>query len=255
MKWFKHDSNAHNDSKLKRIRQKYGMVGYGLYWYCIELIAGNVEKNNISFELEDDAEIIAIDWNLDQLKVEEMMRYFVQIGLFESKENTITCLKLAKRLDDTNSKNPQIRSIINSLKNPELVGETPKDSDSVGEDQKKSGQTRLDETRLDETKKTKAPYAKLSEELGVDVGLIERIVKHRRDIKKPANTDKKIKLVIGNFRECVEQGYFENLDQAMDKLDSEPWQTVKPDYLKSSTGGGSTRARAQVIEDFVNGNY
>ena len=37
MKWFKHDSNANTDAKLKRVRMKYGMQGYGLYWYCLEI--------------------------------------------------------------------------------------------------------------------------------------------------------------------------------------------------------------------------
>ena len=96
-----------------------------MYWYCVELIASNISRDNITFELEDDAETIAIDWNLDQLKVEEMMRFFVQIGLFESSKNTITCMKLAKRLDDTNAKNPEIKSIISKLDNSDKVRLNP----------------------------------------------------------------------------------------------------------------------------------
>jgi len=153
MRWFKHDSNAHNDAKLKRVRQKYGMLGYGLYWYCIELIAGKVEKSNIRFELEEDAEIIAIDWNLDHLKVEEIMDYFVDIGLFESNKNVITCLKLAKRLDDTNAKNPQIKQLITDLRDSEIVGVTPSNSDMLEKSPRKSGQTRLDKNRLDKNNK------------------------------------------------------------------------------------------------------
>jgi hypothetical protein len=59
MRWFKHDADANADAKLKKVRIKYGMQGYGLYWYCLELIAGNVDVDNITFELEHDAEIIA----------------------------------------------------------------------------------------------------------------------------------------------------------------------------------------------------
>lgn len=144
MKWFKHDSDAHTDAKLKKVRHKYGMVGYGLYWYCVELIAGRVDKENISFELEEDAEIIALEWNLDQLKVEEIMRYFVELGLFEAKNSTITCLKLAKRLDDTNAKNPLIKQLIARMNQSE--------SEPVGEIPSNSGQTRLDKTRLEKEK-------------------------------------------------------------------------------------------------------
>ncbi|MEH6451299.1 MAG: Lin1244/Lin1753 domain-containing protein, partial [Oleispira sp.] len=44
MKWIKHDTNANQDAKLKRMRMKYGLEGYGLYWYCLELIAADVDR-------------------------------------------------------------------------------------------------------------------------------------------------------------------------------------------------------------------
>lgn len=256
MKWFKHDSNAHSDAKLKRVKHRYGMVGYGLYWYCVELIAGRVDKNNIRFELEEDAEIIALEWNLDQLKIEEMMRYFVEIDLFESNENVITCLKLAKRLDDTNAKNPEIRKIINSLNQSEILGETPNQSEGVGKSPNDSAQTRLDKTRLDKTKQKKEnAHAALAEKLGVDLDLIGRVVKHRRDIKHPANTDKKISIVIGDLRKCVEAGLFSDISLAMDRLDESEWRTLKPEYLEKSGGKSKHASANQAVEDFVNGNY
>ena len=150
MKWFKHDSDAHTDAKLKKVRHKYGITGYGLYWYCVELIAGGVSPKSITFELEEDAEIIALEWGLDQLKVQEIIEYMVNIGLFDlAQNNRIRCIKLAYRLDDTNSKNPQIRSIIKRLEdkntpsNSEEVGETPSNSESVGE-----SPARLDKIRI-----------------------------------------------------------------------------------------------------------
>ncbi len=146
MKWFKHDSNAHIDAKIKRVKHKYGITGYGLYWYCIELIAGALDSKNITFELEEDAEIIALEWSLDQLKVQEIMMYMVEIGLFENSNGRISCLKLAKRLDDTNSKNPEIRRILAVLDKAKL-GDTPTNSESVLPDK-----TRLDETRVDKSK-------------------------------------------------------------------------------------------------------
>ena len=51
MKWFKHDSDASIDAKLQILLLDYGAKGYGLYWYCVELIAQGVNENNITFEL------------------------------------------------------------------------------------------------------------------------------------------------------------------------------------------------------------
>lgn len=156
IKWFKHDSNAHTDAKLKKVRHKYGITGYGLYWYCVELIAGSVEKTNITFHLEEDAEIIALEWSLDRLKVEEIMGYFVEINLFEHTGDKITCLKLAKRLDDTNSKNPQIRQIIDnlSLSNSDKLRVTPSNSDKL-----RKSPPRLDKNRLDKDTAENSPLA------------------------------------------------------------------------------------------------
>lgn len=83
------------------------------------------------------------------------------------------------------------------------------------------------------SKPKKDTHAALAENLGVDLGLIKRIVKHRTAMKNPANTDKKIQLIVNNFQQCVDQGLFKTLDQAMDRLDSEPWLTVKPEYIKN----------------------
>ena len=148
MKWFRHDSTAHRDSKMKRLKHKYGIVGYGLYWYCLELIAGNVDKSNISFELEDDAELIALEWGLDRVTVTEMMEYMVDLQLFEVSGNRIKCQKMAHRLDDTNSRNPEIQKLIKQ-KNAESVR---KSSENPEESSDRLDKTRLDENRPDENR-------------------------------------------------------------------------------------------------------
>jgi len=111
MKWFKHDSDASNDAKLRKLRLKYGAQGYGIYWYCLELIARNVDKNNLTFELEHDAELIADDFRMPTSIVEEMMLFMVNLGLFENIEGKITCLKMSTRTDEYTQK------LINNINN------------------------------------------------------------------------------------------------------------------------------------------
>jgi hypothetical protein len=100
MKWFKHDSDASNDAKLKKLRLKYGAQGYGIYWYCLELVARNVEKHNLTFELEHDAELIADDFKLSADLVQHIMTYMVELELFENTDGIISCLKMATRADE-----------------------------------------------------------------------------------------------------------------------------------------------------------
>lgn len=104
MKWFKHDSNASMDAKLQEVLLDYGLEGYGLYWYCIELIAATVEKDNLTFKLEHDVRIIARNTGTTLQKTEEIIKRFVELGLFEDSKGVVSCLKLAKRTDEYTAK-------------------------------------------------------------------------------------------------------------------------------------------------------
>lgn len=158
MKWVKHDTAANRDAKLQKVRMKYGLEGYGLYWYCIELIAECVDEHNLTFELEHDAEIIAFNTGVHHERVEEMMTYMVKLGLFENYDGVITCYKLAKRLDQSSTSNAHMRKIIAEMKNnPDIVMTlSGRNHDGVLIE---SDQSRVDKSREDKKEK-KTPSTK-----------------------------------------------------------------------------------------------
>lgn len=123
MNWFKHDSNSTMDSKIKKLIIRYGAIGYAIYFHCLELIAECVNENNITFELEHDSEIIADDLRIhgDSEKsgreiVEEIMKFMIELNLFEENNGHIFCFKLLKRLDTSMTSNPKMRALITSAK-------------------------------------------------------------------------------------------------------------------------------------------
>lgn len=123
MNWFKHDTDCTQDAKVKKLLIRYGAVGYAIYFHCLELIAAETSETNLTFELEHDSEIIA-----DNLKikgtaeqsgmavVEEIMRYIVELGLFQESEGHIFCFKLLKRLDLSMTSNMKFRELITKSK-------------------------------------------------------------------------------------------------------------------------------------------
>lgn len=121
MKWFKHDSNARHDAKLAKLRMKYGLEGYGLYFFLLECIAGTVEAHNLTFELEEDAELVASMTNIHYERISEMMTYMVSLNLFEQTDKgIITCMKLSTRTDEYTHK------LMRSSKSvPTNTGQTP----------------------------------------------------------------------------------------------------------------------------------
>ena len=136
MKWFKHDTNAHQDAKLERVIMRYGIEGYGLYFYCVEIIAGTVSPENINFELEHDAELLAYKLKMDTLRVEEIMRYCVELGLFEINDKSrITCAKLAKRLDNNLTQNKQLKETLRNFKSLK-ADETRRDIEETREEER-----------------------------------------------------------------------------------------------------------------------
>jgi hypothetical protein len=132
MKWFKHDSDASSDAKIKKLVIRHGAIGYAVYFHCLELIAGNVSNDNITFELEHDSEIIADNLRIKGTAeksgvqvVEEIMHYIVQLELFENHDGRITCFKMIKRLDSSMTGNPAFRKLIADAKNShDLIGES-----------------------------------------------------------------------------------------------------------------------------------
>jgi len=156
MKWYKHDSNANMDGKLQEILLDYGLEGYGLYWYCLELITGKVDRDNVTFQLEHDSRIIARNTGSSAKKVQEMMTRFVDLGLFENTDGFITCLKLARRIDKSMTSNPEMREIIGNLNNSH---------DSI---MTQSEYPMQDKTRLEEKRKDLSPNGSVSQPKKVD---------------------------------------------------------------------------------------
>ena len=136
------------DAKLQEVLLDYGLEGYGLYWYCIELIAGKVGAENLTFSLEHDARIIARNTGSTTQKITEMMTRFVEVGLFEDKDGLVTCMRLAKRLDKSMTSNPEMRAAIEGIRN---------NHDGVMTQSAKPMQdkTRLEENRVEESKTNK----------------------------------------------------------------------------------------------------
>lgn len=123
MQWFKHDTDATMDFKIKKLLIKYGAIGYAIYFHCLELIAGSVSEKNITFELEHDAEIIADDLRISGTSeksgkdlVEEIMRYMIELNLFEESNGHIFCFKLLNRMDSSMTSSPRFRELINKAK-------------------------------------------------------------------------------------------------------------------------------------------
>ena len=157
MKWFKHDSDASSDAKIKKLVIRHGAIGYAVYFHCLELIAGNVSNDNITFELEHDSEIIADNLRIKGTAeksgvqvVEEIMHYIVQLKLFENHDGRITCFKMIKRLDSSMTGNPAFRKLIADAKNSHDLMDESHDSVMMRHDSVMLEENRIEKNRKEE---------------------------------------------------------------------------------------------------------
>lgn len=172
MKWFKHETIASTDPLISKLLLKYGYAGTGLYYRCLEEIGKGVDSRKLTFELEHDAETLAAWGNIDTLKCEEIMRYMVKIGLFQSAgtDGRIYCYSLATMIENALVKNPQFKKLQLQVKallsgpNPDLSELARESSGNLGLDQIKPDQTKLDLFSSTATSANELPVASLAYE-------------------------------------------------------------------------------------------
>lgn len=130
---------------------EYGIEGYGLYYLCMELISGDITIDNLTFELEDDAELIAHEFKMDTIRVEKIMHRCIELGLFDLSDNgRIRCLTLAKMLDESISKNTHVKEIKKKITEKlDNTGNLPEPF------RRPSAQKRREENRIDKNRKDK----------------------------------------------------------------------------------------------------
>jgi hypothetical protein len=97
---------------------EYGILGYGIYFSVIEMIARKLTPENITCELENNIDSLARKFSGDKFKVTKDTLHSVIDKILELKlftktlDDKLECLKLLKKLDTYMGHNPEIRTII-----------------------------------------------------------------------------------------------------------------------------------------------
>ena len=107
-----------SDTKIRRLFAKYGLEGYGLYNLILESIAESIETESPLPFLEENCDDIALFYNGNSAKIDEMVRYMIQEGLVtvETTQNRIACYKIYKYLEQSQTRSDKIRELIASYK-------------------------------------------------------------------------------------------------------------------------------------------
>jgi hypothetical protein len=126
--YFSHDYNVRNDIKIKKLINKHGFLGYGLFWAIIEDLYNNTNV------LPMDYECIAFDLRTNPDVVKSIINDF---DLFVIEDDTFGSLSVERRLTERNEKSVKARESVlkrwNKTKKDTNVLPTNYDSNTIKE--------------------------------------------------------------------------------------------------------------------------
>ena len=100
--YFSHDKDMRNDVKIKAVRRKYGHTGFSTWIFLLETI---IDSENFIIEYNEiNRELLAADFEVDVLVLDEILSYLSKLNLIQMENNLITCHNLVKRLEGLLSK-------------------------------------------------------------------------------------------------------------------------------------------------------
>lgn len=104
MKWFKHDTAARHDTKLKLLKKKYGAAGYGVYFQLLEIVGENIKDSNQQdwgfVEEIHTIETLADESGVSPDKLRTMLGYMNELGLIYKISGRLCAPKILSRLDE-----------------------------------------------------------------------------------------------------------------------------------------------------------
>lgn len=107
--YFPHDADMRNDPRIKALRRKFGIEGYGVYSMLLEFLTDSdyFEFKNDSLSLE----LVAGDFDIETDKLVTILQYCFQLDLFQldATTNIISCKSLDNRLEPLLSKRKRDR--------------------------------------------------------------------------------------------------------------------------------------------------
>lgn len=126
--YFSHDYNVRNDIKIKKLINKHGFLGYGLFWAIIEDLYNNTNV------LPLDYECIAFDLRSNPDVIKSIINDF---DLFVIENDIFGSLSVERRLTERNEKSLKARESVlkrwNKTKKDTNVLQTNYDSNTIKE--------------------------------------------------------------------------------------------------------------------------
>lgn len=107
--YFTHDRDMRNHRKIKALRTKFGICGYGIWNMVLEYLTG-IDGNEFEFS-DVELELMAGDFGVSVTEITDVLNYCIKLELLFLKEGFINSESLDERLNPVYEKRKVAKSI------------------------------------------------------------------------------------------------------------------------------------------------
>ena len=118
--YFSHDSDMRNDAKIKAVRRKFGHLGYSIWVMLLETLT---DKDGFTLDWDElNIELVAGDFDIESIKLVEIVDYFKKLKMVTVEGNKIWSEKLIDRFSGLLNKRNRTRDGVMDDRNPTSEG-------------------------------------------------------------------------------------------------------------------------------------
>ena len=163
--YFSHDADMRNDNKIKALRRKFKVEGYGIWCMLIEHLT---DTNHFKYEYNDfNLELLSGDFDVNPILLKEIIEYCILLKLLVNKDGYIYSQKLIDRFESLlNKRKRDVKPLIDELS----TSITPQiDIIDVENPQSKVKESKVDEIIEDKKYNNAYDFLKLHSKSDLDV--------------------------------------------------------------------------------------
>ena len=157
--YFSHDRDMRNHRKIKALRTKFGIIGYGIWVMFLEFLTGN--DNNVFKNNDVELELLSGDFGVSVEEIKQVLDYCIKMNLLVENEGLIYSESLDERLISVYKKRSRSKAF--SEQQPRKSGQFDVHNAAVNgvsvteSPQSKVKEIKVNKSKIESIEKTPAP--------------------------------------------------------------------------------------------------
>ena len=120
--YFSHDNDARNHRKIKALRNKFGVTGYGFWFMLLEFLTYS-DYNQFEFT-DSEIELMAGDFGVSATEIHDMLSYCISLDMITLENGVIRSKSLDERLECVYKKRVAKKEFLSQKPHIKVVSDT-----------------------------------------------------------------------------------------------------------------------------------